>query len=91
MTEDLKALWQSLKADARTASDPLDPERLRRIDAVMAPVYELLKRFQRERDHRPFESEAPCPICGGTVRHWYRAPLIGGMRCETPDCIALNL
>lgn len=91
MADDLKALWDSLEADGRNSSDRLDLERRRRLDAVMAPVYELMRCFQRERDHRPFDSQAPCPICGGTVTYWYRAPLTGGMTCDTPECVALNL
>lgn len=89
MPDDLKALWDSLKAESSAPSDPL--ERLRRVDAAMAPVYELMKKFQRERDHQPFDSQAPCPVCGGTVTYWYRTPLIGGIKCDTPECVALNL
>lgn len=65
---------------------------MKRFDTVMAPVYELQKRFQRERDHRPFVSQAACPICGnGTVTYQYQAPLVGSMKCDTPECVALNL
>lgn len=88
--DDLKGLWDSLKAEG-SPSDPHDPKRLRRMDAAMAPVYELLRQFQRERDHQPFDSQAPCPLCGGTVTYWYRSPLIGGMKCGTPECVALSL
>ncbi|KFC68876.1 hypothetical protein FG93_03498 [Bosea sp. LC85] len=68
-----------------------DLEEMKRIDAAMAPVYELLRHFQRERDHQPFTSQAPCPICGGTVTYQYRAPLVGGMKCDTPGCIRIAL
>ena len=92
MTGDAKALWDDLKAELKNASDHRDPGRAERIDAAMAPVYALLKAFENERNHQPFVSQAPCPICGsGTVTYQYRAPLVGSMKCETPECIALNL
>jgi len=58
----------------------------------MAPTYELLRRFERERDNQPFTSQAPCPYCEtGTVTYRYRAPLDGDMTCDTCDCASLNL
>ncbi|TDR87186.1 hypothetical protein EV668_4266 [Enterovirga rhinocerotis] len=91
MVDDLKSIWDSLKAKAGNPPDLEDPHFRERIDAVKAAIDGLFMQFQRERDHRPFDSQAPCPICGGTVVYWYRAPLIGGMKCDTPDCISGNL
>lgn len=93
MTENLKALWDGLAAELKASPGSLRrPEVLKRFDALMVPVNELQKQFQRERDHQPFVSQAPCPICGsGTVTYRYRAPLVGNMKCDTPGCIALNL
>ncbi|PZR85367.1 MAG: hypothetical protein DI537_30940 [Stutzerimonas stutzeri] len=92
MTENLKALWDGLGAELKASPNSIhDPEVLKRLDAVMAPVNELMKQFQRERDHQPFSSQAPCPICSGTVRYQYHAPLVGSMKCDTPGCVSLNL
>lgn len=92
MSENLKARWDSFAAEMKASPGSFqNPEVLQRFDALMAPVYELQKQFQRERDHQPFSSRARCPICGGTVTYEYRAPLVGSMKCDTPGCVALNL
>jgi hypothetical protein len=92
MSENLKARWDSFAAEMKASPDSWqNPEVVQRFDALMAPVYELLKQFQRERDHQPFVSQAPCPICSGTVTYQYRAPLIGSMKCDRPECIAWSL
>lgn len=92
MSENLKALWDNLAAEVQASPGSLqNPEVLQRFDVLMAPVYELQRQFQRERDHQPFFSQALCPICGGTVTYEYRAPLAGSMKCDTPGCVALNL
>lgn len=92
MSENLKALWDNFAAEMKASpEDMLRPEGQKRLDELMAPVYELLKHFQRERDHQPFSSQARCPICGGTVTFEYRAPLVGSMTCDRPECVALNL
>lgn len=92
MTENLKALWDAFAAEMKASPEALQrPEVQKRFDALMAPVYELLKQFERERAHQRFDSQAPCPICSGTVTYQYRAPLIGSMKCEMPECVALNL
>ncbi len=92
MTTELKQLWESLRAEAENRSGPLSPDFSVRLDAAMAPVYELLKAFQRERDHRPFTSHAPCPVCElGTVTYEYKAPLIGSMNCDACEYVKINL
>lgn len=92
MEIDWKAIWNKLKADLKDSSSPRTPEELARISAAMVPIYELQKAFETERNHQPFVSRAPCPICGiGTVTYTYRAPLIGEMKCDTSECIAINL
>ncbi|MCW3060972.1 MAG: hypothetical protein JWQ02_2793 [Capsulimonas sp.] len=92
MDADWKTIWDKLKADLRTSPRPISPELLERIDAAMAPVNALLKAFNNERNRQPFVSQAPCPICrSGTVTYRYREPLIGSMKCDTPDCISHNL
>lgn len=91
MSENLKALWDGLGAEIKAGASLANPELLKRFDALMAPVNELRKQFERERDHQRFVSQAPCPICGGTVTYEYRAPLVGSMKCDTPGCVALNL
>lgn len=92
MSEDLKALWDGLAAELKASPKAIQrPEVLKRFDELMVPVDALKKQFQRERDHQPFFSQAPCPICGGTVRYEYRAPLVGSMKCDTPGCIKFNL
>lgn len=93
MTENLKALWDGLAAELKALPGSLQhPEVIKRFDTVMAPVYELQRKFQRERDHRPFVSQAPCPICGsGTVTYQYQAPLVGSMKCDTPECVTVSL
>lgn len=92
MTENPKALWDGFAAEMKASPEALQrPEVQKRLDALMAPVYELQKRFEREHGHQPFVSQAPCPICGGTVTYQYRAPLIGSMKCGTPKCVVLNL
>lgn len=89
MTHDLREIWEKLHAEA---SSPVNPEHLQRLDVVIAVIGELQKTFERERGERqPFTSNAPCPICDiGTVAYCYRAPLVGHMRCDTPQCVALN-
>jgi hypothetical protein len=92
MTENLHALWDDLAAELKASPRSLQsPEVLQRLDALMAPVNELQMQFQRERDHQPFFSQAPCPICSGTVTYEYRAPLVGSMKCDRPGCVTLNL
>ncbi len=93
MTADQKSLWNEVKADLKDRSSPLSAEMLARIDAAMTPVYALKRTFEAERQERlPFFSQAKCPICGvGTVTCQHKAPLIGSMKCDTPDCIVLHL
>jgi hypothetical protein len=92
MTVNMKTLWDALVVELKNSPGALgDPEVMQRFDTVMAPVDELKKTFQRERDHQPFVSQAPCPICGGTVTYRYQAPLIGSMKCDTVECISFNL
>ncbi len=92
MSENLKALWDNFAADMKAfPQDMLRPESQKRLDELMAPVYELLRQFEREREHQPFSSQARCPICSGTVTFEYRAPLVGSMKCDRPECVAWNL
>lgn len=91
MSEDLKALWDGFASEIKAGASLTNPEMLKRFDALMAPVNELQKQFERERAHQRFVSQSPCPICGGTVTYEYRAPLVGSMKCDTPACVALNL
>lgn len=92
MTTDAKALWDGLKAELSNRSGEPCPGFGERVEKAMAPAYDLIRAFERERDHQPFASQAPCPICGtGTVKYWRNAPLIGGMKCSTFECIALSL
>lgn len=92
MMSDAKARWDSVKAELSIPPSATDPERGERIERAMEPAYALLKAFERGRDHHPFVSEAPCPICEiGIVKYWRKAPLIGQMACNTPECISLNL
>jgi hypothetical protein len=90
MTTDLKALWDALEAKRKNSPGPLDPEVIEGIDIIMAAINALRKTFENERNHQPFISQAPCPICGGTVTYQYQAPLIGSMKCDTPECFSLN-
>ncbi|MHC2019423.1 hypothetical protein [Methylobacterium sp. CM6247] len=92
MTTDAKALWDDLKAELSNHSGEPHPGFGDRVEKAMAPAYDLIKAFERERDRQPFASQAPCPICGiGTVKYWRNAPLIGGMKCSTSECITLSL
>lgn len=91
MSEDLKALWDSFASEIKAGASLTNPEMLKRFDVLMAPINELQKQFERERAHQRFVSQAPCPICGGTVTYEYRAPLVGSMKCDTPACVALHL
>lgn len=91
MSEDMKALWDGFASEIKAGASLADPEMLKRFDALIVPVNELRKQFERERAHQRFVSQAPCPICGGTVTYEYRAPLVGSMKCDTPACVALNL
>lgn len=92
MSENLKARWDSFAAEMKASPGSLQsPDFLQRFDALMAPVYEMQKQFERERAHQRFVSQAPCPICGGTVTYEYQAPLVGSMKCDTPACVAVNL
>lgn len=69
----------------------LSDAQMEAIEAYLRMTNALSRRFEEERNGRaPFEATAECPKCGGTVRYWYRAPLVGGMRCDTPDCVHVN-
>ncbi len=91
MSEDLKTLWDGFASEIKAGGSLTNPEMLKRFDRLMTPLNELQKLFERERAHQRFVSQAPCPICGGTVTYEYRAPLVGSMKCDTPACVALNL
>ena len=91
MSEDLKALWDGLGSEIKAGASPANPEILKRLDTLMAPVNELRKQFERERAHQRFVSQAPCPICRGTVTYEYRAPFVGSMKCDTPGCVVVHL
>lgn len=92
MTGDLKALWDTLRAEHTNARDRHDPEFIKRLDVINAAIGALHTAFENERAHQPSVSQAPCPICGiGTVTYRYQAPLMGSMKCNTPDCFSYNL
>jgi hypothetical protein len=89
MTSDPKASGTFLGPNKGTRAAGHDPERL---DMIIAAIGALHKAFENERAHQPFVSKAPCPYCGsGTVTYRYQAPLIGSMRCDTPDCLSYSL
>ena len=91
MTTDLKALWDALAAEGKNPRGSRDPKFIERVAIIMAAINALRKTFETERDHQPFVSKAPCPICGGTVTYRYYEPLLGSMKCDTPECISLSL
>lgn len=69
----------------------LSDAQMKAIDALLQLTNEIRRRFEEERNGRaPFEARAECPKCGGTVRYWYREPLWGGMKCDTPECVRMN-
>jgi hypothetical protein len=90
MSDNLKALLDCL-SEINAGASLTNPEILKRFDALMAPINELRKQFERERAHQRFASQAPCPLCSGTVTYEYRAPLVGSMKCDTPGCIKIHL
>jgi hypothetical protein len=92
MTAELKKIWDELKIEAENRVGPPSMDFLNRLDAAREPERQLLKAFERERDHQPFTSSAPCPVCDiGTVTYKYRAPLIGNMKCDTCEYVKTNL
>jgi len=92
MSGNLKAIWDSLAVDMKNSPDALkNPEIMQRFHKIEAAIGELHKQFENERHHTPFTSQAPCPFCSGTVTYIYKAPLVGSMKCNTPDCFSQNI
>lgn len=69
----------------QTRPNPID----NRVLEAMEKADALQVRFEREREGRvPFEMTLQCTLCSaGTITAWYREPLYGWMRCNTPGCL----
>ena len=79
--------------EASPHPNEMTPEIMKLIDAYLAIIWDMKGRFESERNGRaPFKADMPCAMCGaGTIRYWYSAPLVGGMECDTVNCVKLNL